>query len=129
MIIRELQDFSRSPKVNVRQVTITLLLSFCKQSKNAYQEHVDDLIRIGIMLLSDENEQVLNLAWDCVDCIIKVSRIEGVPQTSLLDFPFSRIWINWSYKSACLLFDKRFAMPNRTRENVVDWWACVCRKR
>lgn len=80
MIIRELQDFSRSPKVNVRQVTITLLLSFCKQSKNAHQEHVDDLIRIGIMLMSDENEQVLNLAWDCVDCIIKVSRTEGIPR-------------------------------------------------
>jgi hypothetical protein len=78
VIIRELQDFSRSPKVNVRQVMITLLLSFCKQSKNAYQEHLDDLIRISITLLSDENEQVLNLAWDCVDCMIKVSRSQGI---------------------------------------------------
>jgi len=71
MIIRELQDFSRSPKPNVRQVTIDLLLSFCKQSKGAYQENIDDLLRISITLFSDENEQIVNTAWDCVDVIIK----------------------------------------------------------
>ncbi|UJR36911.1 hypothetical protein I4U23_029624 [Adineta vaga] len=71
IIIRELQDFSRSPKVNVRLVTIDLLLSFCKQSKGTHQEYIDDLLRIAINLLNDENEQILNTAWDCVDIIIK----------------------------------------------------------
>ena len=72
MIIRELQDFTRSPKVNVRLVTINLLLSFCKQSKGAYQEYIDDLIRICITQFNDENEQILQTAWDCVDTILKV---------------------------------------------------------
>ena len=72
MIIRELQDFTRSPKVNVRLVTINLLLTFCKQSKGAYQEHIDDLIRICITQFNDENEQILQTAWDCVDTILKV---------------------------------------------------------
>jgi hypothetical protein len=73
IIIRELQDFSRSLKANVRLVTINLLLSFCKQSKGTHQEYIDDLLRISITLLNDENEQVLNTAWDCVDIIIKVT--------------------------------------------------------
>ena len=73
MIIKELQDFSRSSKVNVRFVTISLLLSVCKQSKGTYQEYIDDLLRISINLLNDENEQILNTAWDCVDVVIKVS--------------------------------------------------------
>lgn len=67
-----MQDFSRSSKVNIRLVTIDLLASFCKQSKGAYQEYLDDLLRIGMNLLNDENEQILNTAWDCVDTIIKV---------------------------------------------------------
>ncbi|CAF3563233.1 unnamed protein product [Rotaria sp. Silwood1] len=71
VVIREIQDFSRSSKVNIRLVTINLLLSFCKQSKGTYQEYIDDLIRIGINLFNDENEQILNTAWDCVDAIIK----------------------------------------------------------
>ncbi|CAF1278175.1 unnamed protein product [Adineta ricciae] len=71
IIIRELQDFSRSNKANVRLVTISLLLSFCKGSKGTHQEHIDDLLRIAINLLNDENEQILNTAWDCVDVIIK----------------------------------------------------------
>ena len=73
MIIKELQEFTRSPKVNVRLVTINLLVSVCKQSKGTYQEYIDDLLRIGINLLNDDNEQVLNTAWDCVDIIIKVN--------------------------------------------------------
>jgi hypothetical protein len=48
------------------------LLSFCK-SKGAYQEYIDDIIRIGINLFNDENEQILNTAWDCVDIVIKVN--------------------------------------------------------
>jgi hypothetical protein len=59
--------------MNVRLVTINLLLSFCKQSKGTYQEYIDDLIRISINLLNDENEQILNTTWDCVDIIIKVN--------------------------------------------------------
>jgi hypothetical protein len=54
-------------------VTIDLLLSFCKQSKGAYQEHIDELIRMTVTLFSDENEYILNTAWDCVDVIVKVS--------------------------------------------------------
>lgn len=54
---------------------IDLLLSFCKQAKGTYQEHIDDLLRISITLFSDENEQILNGAWDCVDVIIKVRRM------------------------------------------------------
>ncbi|CAF0894416.1 unnamed protein product [Rotaria sordida] len=71
VVIRESQEFSRSSKVNIRLVTINLLLSFCKQSKSSYQEYIDDLIRIGISLFNDDNEQILNTAWDCVDVIIK----------------------------------------------------------
>lgn len=73
VIIRELQEFTRSTKVNIRLVTINLLLSFCKQSKGTYQEYIDDLIRISINLLNDENEQILNITWDCIDIIIKVN--------------------------------------------------------
>ena len=72
LIIRELQDFSRSSKPNVRQVTIDLLLSFCKQAKGSYQDNIDDLLRISITLFSDENEQIVTTAWDCVDTIVKV---------------------------------------------------------
>jgi hypothetical protein len=61
--------------VNIRYVTVTLLLSVCKQSKGTYQEYIDDLLRISISLLNDENEQILNTAWDCVDIVIKVNSI------------------------------------------------------
>ncbi|CAF2053347.1 unnamed protein product [Rotaria magnacalcarata] len=71
LVIRESQDFSRSQKVNIRLVTITLLSSFCKKAKGTYQDSIDDLIRICINLLNDDNEQVLNTAWDCIDTIIK----------------------------------------------------------
>jgi len=77
VIIKELQDFSRSSKVNIRFVTINLLLSFCKQSKGTYQEYIDDLLRITINLLNDENEQILNTTWDCIDIIIKVNLIKN----------------------------------------------------
>ena len=96
MIIRELQDFSRSPKPNVRQVTIDLLLSFCKQSKGAYQENIDDLLRISITLFSDENEQIVNTAWDCVDVIIKVKLKKMKEKNKKRSFCFVllRIWIH-----------------------------------
>lgn len=91
MVIKELQEFSRSSKVNIRLVTIDLLASFCKQSKGTYQEYIDDLLRIGINLLNDENEQILNTAWDCVDTIIKVNlncfflyQLDGLSNTSLI---------------------------------------------
>ena len=71
VIIRELEEFSRSPKVNVRLVAANLFLSFCKQAKGTYQQYIDDILRININLLNDENEQILNTAWDCVDVIIK----------------------------------------------------------
>ena len=73
MIIREFQEFTRSSKANIRLVSIELLLSFCKQAKGSYQEQIDDLLRISISLFSDDNEQILNAAWDCVDIMIKVS--------------------------------------------------------
>ncbi|CAF1165471.1 unnamed protein product [Adineta steineri] len=71
IIIKELQEFARSPKVNNRLVTSQLLLSFCKQAKGTYQDYIDDVIRISINLLNDENEQILNTAWDCIDTILK----------------------------------------------------------
>ena len=94
MIIRELQDFSRSPKANVRQVTIDLLLSFCKQSKGAYQENIDDLLRISITLFNDENEQIVTTAWDCVDVIIKVISNKIPMKMSSITYLFCRIWIH-----------------------------------
>lgn len=122
IIIRELQDFSRSPKANVRLVTINLLLSFCKQSKGTHQEYIDDLLRIAINLLNDDNEEVLNTAWDCVDIIIKVafSQRKEMNRGSTTTWIEFRIWISWNYRNVCRSCGKHCARRNRAVENAAD---------
>jgi hypothetical protein len=105
--------------VNIRFVTINLLLSVCKQSKGTYQEYIDDLLRISISLLNDENEQILNIAWDCVDIIIKV-KFNFIEMMDFSIVEFIRIWINLNYKNVYRLFDKHYVLHNRIVENVVD---------
>ena len=49
-----------------------MLNVFCKETKMDYDDHLSQLFRTTIGLLSLEDVTVLNAAWDCINSIVKV---------------------------------------------------------
>ena len=49
-----------------------MLNVFCKDTKMDYDDHLSQLFRTTIGLLSLEDVTVLNAAWDCINSIVKV---------------------------------------------------------
>ena len=49
-----------------------MLNVFCKETKMDYDDHLSQLFRTTIGLLSLEDGTVLNAAWDCINSIVKV---------------------------------------------------------
>lgn len=74
VIMDQLQEATKSENPNTRKAAINLLSSFCMNSKGDYSQYVPQLLRIFIHLLIDKDNEVLQLSWEALNAVTKVSR-------------------------------------------------------
>lgn len=74
VIMDQLQEATKSENPNTRKAAINLLSSFCMNSKGDYSQYVPQLLRIFIHLLIDKDTEVLQLSWEALNAVTKVSR-------------------------------------------------------
>lgn len=55
-----------------RRAAATLLCAFCANSKAQYTAHIPQLLRGLIYLCADTDKDVLQMAWEALNAIIKV---------------------------------------------------------
>lgn len=70
-VVEQLLQTSRHSNVLMRRASLVLLNAFCHQSKSLLQNHVSQLLRGLILLYTDSNQVVLQLAFDSLTCLIK----------------------------------------------------------
>ena len=68
---------------------------FCKDTKVEYEDYLSQLFRATIGLLANEDVNVLNAGWDCVNSIVKVDYFLTVYCRNLLNMmEFNKILCN-----------------------------------
>lgn len=73
VIMDQLQEATKSENPNTRKAAINLLSSFCMNTKGNYSQYVPQLLRIFINLLIDKDDEVLQLSWEALNAVTKVS--------------------------------------------------------
>lgn len=70
-IVDHLLQEGRDPNVENRRAAATLLCSFCTLTKANYYQYVPQLIRGLILLFTDSDPIVLQMAWDALNSVTK----------------------------------------------------------
>lgn len=72
-VLNELLGAMNSPKPALRFAAVTILQAYCDQTRAEYTDHIPQLLNSLIHLTIDSNSKILNVNWDCLNTIIKVS--------------------------------------------------------
>lgn len=71
-IMDQLMESTRSEKTEVRRSAVTLLYCFCRHTHADYSQYVTQLLRGLIHLFTDDNREVLQMAWEALNAVTKV---------------------------------------------------------
>lgn len=72
-IIDQLLEASRSESLGTRRAAATLLCAFTSHTRADYSQHVPQLIRGLILSFVDKDPLVLQMSWDSLSSVTKVS--------------------------------------------------------
>lgn len=72
-IMDQLLEYTRSDNVEQRRSAATLLCAFCATTRADYTNHVPQLLRGLIHLCTDSDKQVLQMSWEALNAVTKVS--------------------------------------------------------
>lgn len=70
-VLTELLGAMNGQKPALRYASVTILQSYCDQTRVDYTDHVPTLMNSLIHLTIDTNVKILNASWDCLNTIIK----------------------------------------------------------
>lgn len=74
-VLTELLGAVNGQKPALRYASVTILQSYCDQTRVDYTDHVPILMNSLIHLTIDTNVKILNASWDCLNTIIKVFQL------------------------------------------------------
>lgn len=73
VVVDQLLEATRSDKVDLRRAAVTLLCAFCRHTHADYAQYIPQLLRGLLHLFTDANRSVLQMAWEALGAVTKVS--------------------------------------------------------